>query len=341
MKFLLLTALLSALIHAHPGPHPQPDPVHLSRRSAVAKKCANSVGLMKRKRHAMRRQLLAPGQVTYGGTNHTAEASVPSYDFLKNDTCILTPETSPGPYIYPRSEVLRQNITEDQPGVPFELDIGLIDIHTCEPLTNVLIDIWHCNWKGKYSSFTGLNPDVTFPEQYLERTGKKLQASSGQGDTSFLATDNTTWLRGMWPTDRNGVSKFNTVYPGFYTDRAVHVHLQAHTNWTLASNGTIAGGKTVSTGQIFFPEDVSAEVMSVQPYANHTQTTRKPVNLDGVYVTESETGAMTILDTEPLDGKDYKNGVLGYITFGVDTTAIHDGSTKNPNPKISAVPSAA
>jgi hypothetical protein len=26
-------------------------------------------------------------------------------------------------------------------------------------------------------------------------------------------------------------------------------------------------------------------------------------------------GAMTILDTEPLDGVDNKNGILGYITF--------------------------
>lgn len=26
-------------------------------------------------------------------------------------------------------------------------------------------------------------------------------------------------------------------------------------------------------------------------------------------------GAMTVLDTEPLDGVDYANGVLGYITL--------------------------
>lgn len=26
-------------------------------------------------------------------------------------------------------------------------------------------------------------------------------------------------------------------------------------------------------------------------------------------------GAMTILDTEPLDGVDYRNGVVGYITL--------------------------
>ena len=26
-------------------------------------------------------------------------------------------------------------------------------------------------------------------------------------------------------------------------------------------------------------------------------------------------GAMAIMDTEPLDGQDYKNGVLGYITL--------------------------
>lgn len=34
-------------------------------------------------------------------------------------------------------------MTEDQLGVPFWLDVGVIDINTCEPLENALVDFWH------------------------------------------------------------------------------------------------------------------------------------------------------------------------------------------------------
>ena len=47
-----------------------------------------------------------------------------------------------GPYWYPASELLRQNVVEDQAGVPLELEIGLIDVHTCEPLPDAMISIW-------------------------------------------------------------------------------------------------------------------------------------------------------------------------------------------------------
>jgi protocatechuate 3,4-dioxygenase beta subunit len=31
-----------------------------------------------------------------------------------------------------------------------------------------------------------------------------------------LVTDDSTWLRGMWPTDANGATSFNSIVPGFY-----------------------------------------------------------------------------------------------------------------------------
>ncbi|KAL7652016.1 hypothetical protein ACMYSQ_009338 [Aspergillus niger] len=338
MKSLLLgpALLLASFIHAHPGPHAQPDPVHLARRGALAKRCSDKVGLMKRNRHAMRRRALSPSEEDGSDTTtYTITADAPKYDFLKNDTCILTPETSTGPYIYPRSQTLRQDIVEDQVGVPFVMDIGLMDIHTCEPLSNALVDIWHCNASGSYSSFTGLDPDIPFQDQYFEVTGELPgDPDDGLSDVSFLATDNTTWLRGMWPTDDHGVTSFTSIFPGFYTNRAIHVHLQVHTDWTITSNGTIRGGRTVNTAQLFFNEDLATQVMAVPPYSYHTQIPRKPVSEDGVWYDESLTGAMTIMDTEPLDGQDYTNGVLGYITLGVDTTAIHNGTTESPNPSI-------
>lgn len=42
-------------------------------------------------------------------------------------------------------ELIRQNIAEDQGGVPLYMDIQLIDTNTCDPLPNIYTDLWHCN----------------------------------------------------------------------------------------------------------------------------------------------------------------------------------------------------
>ncbi|EEB97783.1 hypothetical protein MPER_02829, partial [Moniliophthora perniciosa FA553] len=49
-----------------------------------------------------------------------------------------------GPY-YINNEMVRGNLIEDQPGVPITLDIGVVDIHTCEPLNDVFVELWACN----------------------------------------------------------------------------------------------------------------------------------------------------------------------------------------------------
>lgn len=68
----------------------------------------------------------------------------PSYDFISNASCILTPETSNGPYWLPASEVFRQDIREEEVGVPLELEIGVIDVNTCEVMEGVLVSVWVC-----------------------------------------------------------------------------------------------------------------------------------------------------------------------------------------------------
>lgn len=106
-------------------------------------------------------------------------------------------------------------------------------------------------------------------------------------DWRFLHTDESTWLRGTWPTNDQGVTEFRTIFPGFYVDRSIHIHVQAHTNWSVSANGTLEHGRTVETGQIFIDESLSAKIMSIEPYASHVEIDRLQNDNDGIYTTES------------------------------------------------------
>lgn len=48
-------------------------------------------------------------------------------------------------------EFIRSNIAEDEPGVPLIVDIQVVDVNTCEPVINTMIDMWHANATGVYS----------------------------------------------------------------------------------------------------------------------------------------------------------------------------------------------
>lgn len=61
--------------------------------------------------------------------------------FSSNNSCVLSPEVTEGPY-YVAGEYVRQDITEGQAGVDLTLDLQVLDIETCEPVVGVYTEIW-------------------------------------------------------------------------------------------------------------------------------------------------------------------------------------------------------
>lgn len=211
------------------------------RYSTLSKRCAASVASLKQKRYAKRSQYKRdldaqqnPGVVA---------TETPYYDVIQNDTCVLTPDVMAGPYYWPRSQTLRQDMTEDQVGVPLILDIGVLDMATCEPLPDALVSLWHCNGTGSYSSFTGHSPNTPFLELLQSLNVSESDFKIGETD---LHTDDTTWLRGMWPSDESGLLEMKSIFPGFYIERTIHIHVQGKpTNHPLT---LWRGGMTNSWG---------------------------------------------------------------------------------------------
>ncbi|PSN59373.1 protocatechuate 3,4-dioxygenase beta subunit [Corynespora cassiicola Philippines] len=319
-----------------PAAHPNAPPTarQLAEHQSISKRCAASAGaftLERKKRSLAKRNAhLLPRD-----SNVTIHTEGPHYSKIQNETCILVPEVTEGPYYWPRSDTLRQDMREDQAGVLLYLDIGILDINTCEPAPNVLVDLWHCNATGSYSSFEAISPDIPFGD-ILEQSNSTWTGGSFQD--LDLHSENSTWLRGMWPTDNNGVMEMTTIFPGYYIQRTVHIHLRAFKDWVVRNNGTVASSNVVHTGQIYFDEALSSSIMEMEPYSTPREIERTTNDVDNVFLGQVDAGRGWIptIQVEPLDGVDITNGMIGYITLGVDMKA---NSTAHPSSPIGAVPS--
>ena len=179
--------------------------------------------------------------------------------------CVLTPEQTEGPY-YIASEKPRRNITEGRPGTPLTLRATVVDASTCKPIGGAVVDIWHCDAAGIYSGF-------------------------GQG------SGNRTFMRGIQRTDAAGLATFQTVYPGWYRGRTVHIHVKVY-----------LGGNVVHTGQLYFPDTLTDSVYGKAPYRNRPARDTRNAN-DAVY----RNGGKSSLLSVRKDGAGY----VGTITMGV------------------------
>ncbi|KAF3771437.1 putative protocatechuate 3,4-dioxygenase beta subunit [Cryphonectria parasitica EP155] len=317
---VLVSGLLSgtALAHGDPLGHHE-----VRRRANLSKRCEGAAAKMNEKRYANQmKKRWDNGR----NTSFTIHTEAPYYDVIQNDTCIVTPDVTRGPYVWPRSEILRQDMTGGQAGVPLWLDIGVLDVSTCEPLEDVLVAFWHCNGTGSYSSFTGLDPNTDFATLLNE-----LNVTDFTIGETDLHTDDTTFLRGMWPTNKEGMLEMKTIFPGFYAGRAIHIHTEVYKDWVLHDNGTVRTGDIVNVGQLFFNESVIGEMMALEPYASHTQINRTTNAEDTIMAESQEGGYNPVMSVVPADGIDIANGMIGYITMGVDltdTTALDTSPTK-------------
>ncbi|WP_437330377.1 protocatechuate 3,4-dioxygenase [Sorangium sp. So ce381] len=141
-------------------------------------------------------------------------------------TCAMTCALMLGPCYAETIE--RRDISEGYPGLPVRLALLVVD-ESCEPVEGASVDIWHTRNAGLYSGNDAVDM-CTFDDADAE---------------------SHRYFRGVQTTGADGRVDFNTCYPGWYQGRAVHIH------FTLR-----VGGQEYVTSQLFFPEDLTAQLFA-------------------------------------------------------------------------------
>lgn len=165
--------------------------------------------------------------------------------------CAVTPSETAGPFpTKVPANFVRKDIREDRAGIMMTMNLTIKNANaSCAALAGALVDVWHCDKDGYYSEYGG--------------TG--MQATNFQ---------NVDFLRGRQTTDASGLAAYTTIFPGWYSGRAPHIHVHVFS----------ATGKSLLVTQIAFPFDICNTVYTTGQAFGYTKGAQNTTNeRDGIF----------------------------------------------------------
>lgn len=268
----------------------------------------------------------------------------------KANTCATSTEETQGPYWFDVDSI-RTDIREDRPGAALQLAVRVQDLSKCStggdvtPVSNCVVEIWHCDAGGVYSGFeaasTGASgaggggtppsgaPGGGTPPSGAPGGGTPPSGAPGGTPPSGAAGGGTPpsggadgGSTGSGETSDGsysvGDAEATTGDDGTYLRGAQVADGNGIVQFTTIYPGWYRGRtmhihlkvhidkKTVLTTQLYVDDDFTDTVYKASPYSDHTG--RDTMNAtDGIY---DKSGLMTM---ETLD-----DGYLGVINVGID-----------------------
>ena len=210
----------------------------------------------------------AAGMMGCAGTGARAASESPASPASPAGSCVVRPQQTEGPF-FVDEKLNRSDLRSDpatglaRPGVPLSLSfqVSRTSAGMCGPLVGALVDVWQCDAFGAYSDVGG---------------------SSG-----------SKFLRGYQVTDDAGAVRFTTIYPGWYSGRAVHIHFKIR-----SAPGSVT--RLEFTSQLYFDDALTDTVYAQPPY--NSRGRRDTTNQrDGIF---AQGGTQLLLPVTP-DGSGY------------------------------------
>jgi protocatechuate 3,4-dioxygenase beta subunit len=151
-----------------------------------------------------------------------------------SSTCTVAPTETEGPFpTKAPSSYVRSDITDGRTGYAMTAKITIGNINnSCAALAGAIVDIWHCDAEGNYSEYGG----------------------TGMQSVNYQSVH---FLRGRQTTDSNGLVSFKTIFPGWYSGRATHIHVHVYNS----------SGTSLKVTQIAFSEGTGTAIAAVNGYA--------------------------------------------------------------------------
>ncbi len=180
------------------------------------------------------------------------------------ESCGLTPSFTSGPCRVPAPT--RRDVSEGMAGLPMRLSLRVVRAGSCEPVPNAEVEVWHAGPGGNYSGFA--------PGSFCNRTDSGGSAAR--------------YGRGVQVTDASGRVDFDSVFPGWYPGRTVHLHYTVR-----------VGGQEALTSQLVFDDRLSAEITGSHPDYRGRATPDTTNDEDGI---AGQAGQLTLQTARRSDG---------------------------------------
>lgn len=138
-------------------------------------------------------------------------------------SCTTSPSETAGPFpTKTPSSLVTSDIRSDRTGVPLIVKLTINSrSNNCAALAGAIVDIWHCDKDGNYSEYGG----------------------TGMQSANYTSVH---FLRGRQTTDASGIVTYTTIFPGWYSGRAPHIHVHIYN----------ASGTSLLVTQIAFPTNI-------------------------------------------------------------------------------------